>query len=249
MQNNRGQRIDSSGKPPAWDRRAPIAPSDRRGVTGGLSRSAKALESGATLLRILVAVIWLAVVGLAVALGWKLSQGTAGPATPAPQPPTPAANVVATANSSVDKTQRREVLKRIDAMPNVTASNKEHLYVLVDRAQRITRVLNVNFERGKSKLGDAGIKKIVEESRHPEFTSQARDPSVIFVILGFADKKGNEKTNIEVSLDRAENVKDVLRKHCGMLNAIETVPMGVADLFNPQDPVGNRVVEVWAVLL
>jgi len=184
-------------------------------------------------------------------MGWKLSQGTASvPATPVPVPetPAPAANVVKAANSGVDAAQRQEVLKRIDAMPNVTAANKEHLYVYVDRAQKIKRVLNVNFERGKTKLSEAGIKKIVEESRLPEFASQAHDPAVVFVVLGFADKKGTEKTNVQMSLDRAEHVTDVLRKHCGMLNIIQTVPMGVSDLFNPQDPTGNRVVEVWAVL-
>ena len=68
------------------------------------------------------------------------------------------------------------------------------------------------------------------------------------MILGFADKKGNEKSNLQVSLNRAEDITEILRKHCGMLNMMQTVPMGVSDLFNPQDPTGNRVVEVWAVL-
>ena len=199
-------------------------------------------------MRVVVGVIWLAVVALAVALGWKLSRGSSPAAAPAAEAPTPAANVVKTANSGVDDAQRQEVLKRIDAMPNVTAANKEHLYAYVERAQRIHRVLNVNFERGKTKLGEAAIKKIVEESRRPEFANQARDPAVVFVVLGFADKKGNEKSNLQVSLDRAENITEILRKHCGMLNVIQTVPMGVSDLFNPQDPAGNRVVEVWAVL-
>lgn len=192
--------------------------------------------------------IWLAVIVLAVVLGWKLSQGS----SPAPKPivdsPTPAADAVKKVNSGVADAQRQEVLKRIDAMPNVTAVNKEHLYVYVERAQKITRLLNVNFERGKTKLGEAAIKKIVEESHRPEFANQARDPAVVFVILGFADKKGNEKTNLQVSLDRAEHVTEILRKHCGMLNVFQTVPMGISDLFNPQDPAGNRVVEVWAVL-
>ena len=90
------------------------------------------------------------------------------------------------ANSGVDASQRQEVLKRIDAMPNVTAANKEHLYAYVERAQKIKRVLNVNFERGKTKLGEAATKKLVEETRLPEFATQARDPAVVFVILGFA---------------------------------------------------------------
>jgi outer membrane protein OmpA-like peptidoglycan-associated protein len=248
------KRIDAAGKNQAPGTRASMVPAHRPCPGGWLNRPVKASERGSALLRVLVGMIWLAVIALAVALGWKLSRDSfAGPTpTPPAESPTPAANVVKTANSGVDNAQRREVLKRIDAMPNVTAANKEHLYVYVDRAQKIKRVLNVSFERGKTKLGEAAIKKLVEESRHAEFANEAHDPAVVFVVLGFADKKGNEKgnekTNLQVSLDRAENVTEVLRKHCGLLNIIQTVPMGVSDLFNPQDPTGNRVVEVWAVL-
>jgi outer membrane protein OmpA-like peptidoglycan-associated protein len=248
MQKKRGKHIDTAGDAQARESSVPTPPLDRPGAAVRLNCRARAQERGAVLLRVLVGVIWLTVIVLAVALGWKLGHGTSSISTPAPESPTPAANVVKTSNSSVDVAQRQEVLKRIDAMPNVTASNKEHLYVYVERAQKISRVLNVNFERGKTKLGEPAVKKLVEESRRPEFANQARDPAVVFVILGFADKKGNDKTNLEVSLDRAGNVTEILRKHCGMLNVIQTVPMGVSDLFNPQDPSGNRVVEVWAVL-
>jgi outer membrane protein OmpA-like peptidoglycan-associated protein len=248
MQKKRGQRIDTAGNSPARESRAPMARSDRPCVASGSLCREKASEKGAALLRAAVGMIWLAVIVLAVALGWKLSRGSSLISSPPADSPTPAANVVKTANSGVDDAQRQEVLKRIDAMPNVTAANKEHLYAYVERAQKIRRVLNVNFERGKTKLGEAAIKKLVEESRLPEFANQARDPAVVFVVLGFADKKGNEKTNLQVSLDRAEHITEILRKHCSLLNMIQTVPMGVSDLFNPQDPAGNRVVEVWAVL-
>jgi len=188
--------------------------------------------------------VWLGVIVLAVALGWKLSQGSSSVSNP----PAPDAEVVDKAKSGVGDAQRQEVLKRIDVMPNVTAVNKEHLYVYVERAQKITRVLNVSFERGKTKLSEAAIKKIVDDSHLPEFADEARDPAIVFVILGFADKTGIEKTNLQVSLDRADQVTEVLRKRCGMLNVMQTVPMGVSDLSNPQDPAGNRAVEVWAVL-
>lgn len=203
-------------------------------------------RSGSTLVRVAVGLIWVAVIAGAVALGWKLGHNSAPVAVE--EPATPAANVVKTANAGVDGAQRKEVLKRIDAMPNVTAANKEHLYVYVDHAQKIERVLNVNFEKGKTKLGEAAIKKLVEETKQPEFVKQAKDPGIVFVVLGFADKKGNEKTSLQESLDRAESVADVLRKHCGIMNMMQTVPMGLSDLFNPQDTAGNRVVEVWAVL-
>jgi len=212
----------------------------------GMMRRNHCSQNGSALVKATVGLIWVAVILGAVALGWKLGHSSAPVAVA--EPATPAADVVNTANAGVDSAQRKEVLKRIDAMPNVTAANKERLYVYVDHAQRIERVLNVNFEKGKTKLGEAAIKKLVEETRRPEFTKQAKDPGIVFVVLGFADKKGNEKTGLQESLDRAENVADALRKHCGILNIMQTVPMGVSDLFNPQDPTGNRVVEVWAVL-
>jgi outer membrane protein OmpA-like peptidoglycan-associated protein len=234
----------------AAESRAPVASSDRNCGAAGLNRRARGSEKGAMLLRVAVGIIWLAVIVLAVGLGWKLSRGSGSAyvSSPPAESPTPAANVVKLANSGVDVAQKQEVLKRIDAMPNITSANKEHLYAYVERAQRIKRVLNVNFERGKTKLGEPAIKKLVEETVQPEFANEARDPAVVFVILGFADKKGNEKTNLQMSFDRAETVTEILRKHCGLLNMMQTVPMGVSDLFNPQDPAGNRVVEVWAVL-
>ena len=206
-----------------------------------------ARESGSILLRAGIGIVAMALIAAALALGWKLSRGDAS-LTPAPEPANSAANVANSATAKVADNQRQEVLKRIDVMPNVTAVNKERLYAYVERAQKISRVLTINFGRGKSRLAEPAIKKIVEESRRPEFTDQARDPAVVFVVLGFADKNGNEKSNLQVSLDRAEDAVNILRKRCGVLNMTQTVPMGVSTLFNTQDAAGNRVVEVWAVV-
>jgi outer membrane protein OmpA-like peptidoglycan-associated protein len=152
------------------------------------------------------------------------------------------------ANAVVTDAERQEVLKRIDLMPNVSAENKERLYVYVERAQRLKRVMSVSFDPGGLRLTEAAVRKIVEESKAAEFAAQARDPAVVFVVLGSADKKGDAKKDLQVSLDRAGQVMEVLRKRCGVLNVIQTVPMNGSEFFNPQEASANRAVEVWAVL-
>src|SRR5579864_9290117 len=126
----RGPRIQSPSARLARENRALSA----RALVARAGKRRQGMETGSALLRVVVGVIWLAVIVAAVALGWKLGHGSAGPAA-TPEPATPAANVVKTANSGVDEAQKKEVLKRIDVMPNVTAASKERLYVYVERAR------------------------------------------------------------------------------------------------------------------
>jgi len=198
------------------------------------------------LLYVGVGLIWTAVIAAAIALGWKLSRGGME-SLPIPELASSAASVKP-ANAVVTDAERQEVLKRIDLMPNVSAENKERLYAYVERAQKLKRVMSVGFEPGAAKLNEAAIRKIVEESKAAEFSAQARDPAVVFVVLGCADKKGDAKKDLQLSLDRAGHVMDVLRKRCGVLNLIQTVPMNGSEFFNPHEASANRAVEVWAVL-
>src|SRR5207248_8618246 len=139
------------------------------------------------------------------------SRGSAGSASTF-ESSEPSAASVKPATPVVTDIERQEVLKRIDQMPNVSAANKERLYVYVERAQNLSRLMSVSFEHGGTQLTEMAIKKIVEESRGAEFARQARDSAVVFVVLGYADKKGEEKKNLQVSLDRAGHVMDILRK-------------------------------------
>ncbi|HSI15289.1 MAG TPA: OmpA family protein [Chthoniobacter sp.] len=193
---------------------------------------------------LVIGAIWLIVALLGVGLGWKLSrmsntQDAAGAAAaPSAKP----------ATSEVSDAQRQEVLKRIDLMPNLSAANKERLYAYVERAQRIKRVMNVSFQGGGTQLSEAAIKKVVDEAQKPDFANEVRDPVVVFVVLGYADKTGDEKANLETSHDRAEHVAELLHKRCGVANVIQTVPMGSSELFDANNVAENRVAEVWAVL-
>ena len=66
------------------------------------------------------------------------------------------------------------------------------------------------------------------------------------MVLGYSDLQGDDRKDFDLSKARAEAVLQILRSKSGVLNAIQTVPMGKTNLFNPHALEGNRTVEVWA---
>ncbi|MDR3401513.1 MAG: OmpA family protein [Chthoniobacter sp.] len=194
---------------------------------------------------VLFAAVGLALLFGAVVLGWKLSRvkndlkPIVSTATPAPAAPPE--------KTSVTSAERQEVLKRIDLMPNVTAENKERLYAYVEHAQGLQRLLTVTFETGRTRVSEKEIARVVKESKQMPFAGMARDPAAIFVVLGYADQRGDEKKNLLLSTTRATSVMELLRKQCAVHNVIQTVPMGSPLLFDPKDPGENRVAEIWAL--
>jgi outer membrane protein OmpA-like peptidoglycan-associated protein len=193
------------------------------------------------------AAVGLALLFGAVLLGWKLSRPgldlkSIAAATPTPAPPAPPEK------SSITDAERQEVLKRIDLMPNVTAETKERLYSYVEHAQNLQRLLTVSFEMGHTRVSERETTRVVKESKQNGFSKMSQDAAAIFVVLGYADERGEEKKNVQISTDRASSVMELLRKHCAVQNVIQTVPMGSPKLFDPKDPKENRVAEVWAVL-
>jgi outer membrane protein OmpA-like peptidoglycan-associated protein len=143
---------------------------------------------------------------------------------------------------------KEEVLKRIDLMPELTPEMKDKLYVQVDRARAMGKVITIPFPSGRMKLGDAEIAAIGGKLKLPQVRQLTDDPSVIFVVLGFADKKGDPKQNQEISLARANSVLDVLQHRFNLLNVMHAVGMGSSEMFDAQNLDKNRVVELWAVL-
>ncbi len=81
----------------------------------------------------------------------------------------------------------------------------------------------------------------------PQVQKFASDPTVIFVVLGFADKKGDPAKNQAISLQRADSVVSAIKRG-GILNITHAVGMGSSEIFDAQNLEKNRVVEVWAVL-
>ncbi len=143
---------------------------------------------------------------------------------------------------------RTEVLRRIDVMPNVTAANKDKLYASVDHAQRMGRVLTVQFEKGDAVVRATEIERIKQGLNTAQVKQLIDDPTVVFVILGYADQKGNAKVNADISQSRATSVLNALREKCGFLNVMHAVAMGGSTMFSDKQAEKNRVVEIWAVV-
>ena len=183
-------------------------------------------------------------------------------ATPAPfaasgSEPPPASAVADASNSAPlnfdpddpnNAAVRADVLQRIDLMPGVTAANKDKLYGRVDHARGMGRVLTIPFEKGESAVRPATVDKMKAQLADARFKQLLDDPTVVFVVLGYADQKGNDKINSEISLTRARSVIDALRDKCGLLNVMHAVAMGGSNLFSAKEADKNRVVEIWAVV-
>ena len=180
--------------------------------------------------------------------------GFAGvPATPPPAS-APAATVQAPDEVNMDAANaenqlvKSEVLSRIDVMPDLEPEEKDKLYVQVERARGMGKIITIPFTSGKASIGSAEIAAMAEKIKLPQIQKFADDPTVAFVVLGFADKKGDVKHNQVISLQRAESVVKEL-KECGhVMNVTHAVGMGSSDLFDAKNLDKNRVVEVWAVL-
>jgi outer membrane protein OmpA-like peptidoglycan-associated protein len=174
--------------------------------------------------------------------------------SPAPTPaPTPTANASGTPiNFDLTLPEiaevKREVLKRIDQMPNVSAQNKDRLYSAVERARGMGRLFTVSFETSLTKVSPEALADMKSQLERPQIKSYIDDPTLVLVILGYADKQGDNQKNLQISSARAEEVKDVLRDQLGIQNVMHTVPMGGTDLLDPRELAKNRIVEVWAVL-
>ena len=143
---------------------------------------------------------------------------------------------------------RDEVLQRIDLMPNISATNKDKLYASVDHARKMGRVLTVPFDKGGTAIRPADFEHLKAQLDKPDIHALLDDPTVVFVVLGYADQKGNDKLNVDISLNRARSVMDTLRDRLGFQNVMHSVAMGGSTLFSKQEAEKNRVVELWAVL-
>ncbi len=143
---------------------------------------------------------------------------------------------------------KTEVLARIDVMPRLTPEEKDKLYVQVERARGMGRIVTIPFATGKTTVGPAEISALQEKLKLPQIQKFADDPTVVFVVLGFADTKGDPQKNIAISLERADNVVKTLKERVAIMNVIHAVGMGSSDMFDAKNLDKNRVVEVWAVL-
>jgi outer membrane protein OmpA-like peptidoglycan-associated protein len=172
------------------------------------------------------------------------------PAAPVAEPPrfvTAPARMDLDVTKQENKTVKAEVLTRIDLMP-VTSSNKDKLYSAVERARSMGKILTIPFASGKTELAAADIEALRAELEKPQLAKLRDDPTAVFVILGYADPKGDPKKNIAFSQMRADTVLKTMRDKLGVINVMHTVAMGGSKLLDAQNLEKNRIVEIWAVL-
>jgi len=176
-------------------------------------------------------------------------------ATPTPAGATPVSRAV-TAPSQVDVRMdsgenaavQREVLRRVDAMPNLTSEAKDKLYARVNRTQGMGKLATIHFGVGATQPDSdavAELRSVLQQSQSKPF---ADDPTVVFVVLGYADSSGDPAKNLQISLQRADSVVQTLRDQLGIQNISHAVGMGGSNFLDPNQAAKNRAAEVWAVL-
>ena len=110
------------------------------------------------------------------------------------------------------------------------------------------KVLTVPFASGKTEISAADLEALKTELEKPEIAKLRDDPTAVFVILGYADPKGDAKKNLAISQTRADAVLKAMKDKLGVINLMHTVAMGGSKLLDAQNLEKNRIVEVWAVL-
>jgi outer membrane protein OmpA-like peptidoglycan-associated protein len=149
--------------------------------------------------------------------------------------------------SAVNQRVKEEVLRRIDLMPTISPDEKDKLYVSVERARQMGRMITIPFDFGNKALTSEDISNLESAIKDSQIQAVLADPTAVFVILGYADTKGAPEKNLKISLDRADVVLSAL-KDLGVLNVMHSVGMGGSTMFDEKGLEKNRVVEVWAVL-
>jgi outer membrane protein OmpA-like peptidoglycan-associated protein len=155
--------------------------------------------------------------------------------------------VPSVADRAEEDAMRQEVLNRIDLVKFLSQGDKDKLYAQVERARAFKKIAIIPFSKSGTAPGSAQIEALVRHFKKPEMQKLLSDPTVLFVMVGFADKQGEESKNLEVSRARAESVVKALREKVDVLNVMHSVGMGGQNLFDQTNPEKNRLVEVWAV--
>lgn len=148
--------------------------------------------------------------------------------------------------TEVDAT-REDVLKRINAMPRFTADEKKRLGEKMQTARSMDRLLVIRFDTGQTTLSRAAADDLTRRFKSKEVEDKISDPTVVFVVAGYADAAGDPKTNLQISQQRADNVTKAVKDKTNLLNVIHSVGMGSTDLLDGKRPDQNRAVEIWAV--
>jgi outer membrane protein OmpA-like peptidoglycan-associated protein len=148
-------------------------------------------------------------------------------------------------NAAEEAEVRKEVLARIDLLKEFSQKERDYLYAQVDRARGFTKLAIIPFPSGKTRPEQFQIDHLLSYLQKPEYQKLYEDPTVVFVVAGYADKQGNEEQNLEISKQRAQVVAKILETQAKIANTIRAVGMGGSEFFGHGTPDKNRVVEIW----
>jgi flagellar motor protein MotB len=140
---------------------------------------------------------------------------------------------------------RKEVLARVDLLKELSQKERDYLYAQVERARGFTKLAIIPFPSGRTRPEHFQIDHLLGYLQKPEYQKLYEDPTVVFVVAGYADKQGNESQNQEISKERAQVVAKILESQAKIANTIRAVSMGGSEFFGHGTPDKNRVVEIW----
>ena len=143
---------------------------------------------------------------------------------------------------------KEEVIKRINALPGVTAEKKANLIEKMHKARSMERLTVIPFDVSQANLRKAAVDDLLKAFALPEMRDKLSDPTTILVVAGYADTGGRVDLNLRISQERAENISRILKEQAKLPNAMQTIGMGGTELLDSKRPDQNRAVEVWAVV-
>jgi outer membrane protein OmpA-like peptidoglycan-associated protein len=143
---------------------------------------------------------------------------------------------------------RAEVLRRIDLIPALTSKERSHLISQVERARSFSKLAILPFRTGSISPDPVQVDHLLSDLGRPGLQQVLEDPTVVLVMVGYADKQGNSAHNLELSRRRADNVVNILKRRTKIENTMRAVAMGSSDLFDNTNYDRNRAVEIWLVV-
>src|SRR5207237_1919432 len=135
-------------------------------------------------------------------------------------PPPPVA-----ANAKEENATRKEVLKRIDMMRELTLKEKDYLYSQVERARGFTKLAIVPYGSGQLWPDSFQSSYLLENLSKPPIAKIFEGPTVVLVMVGYSDLKGSDERNLEISRNRAENLIKLLHRKTKISNLMRAVGM------------------------
>ena len=132
-------------------------------------------------------------------------------------------------------------------MPRFSAEEKKRLTEKMEMARSMERMVVVRFDTGQTALGKSAMDELMKRFKSKEIQDKISDPTVVFVVAGYADAAGDPKKNLQISQQRADNVTRILKERTNLLNVVHSVGMGSTDLLDSKRADQNRAVEVWTV--